>query len=62
MSKAEIMDDIVTKPYHLLDILKLYGKRIENFIPDINYEHCFYRLSNKVIRKEVQFTRDGDDI
>ena len=35
---------IVIKPHHLLDIFKLYGKGIENFIPDKNYNHNFYLI------------------
>ena len=38
--------DIVIKPHHLLDIFKLYGKGIENFVPDKNYNHNFYFIGN----------------
>ena len=57
--------DIVIKPHHLLDIFKLYGKGIENFIPDKNYNHNFYLIGNAVIRNEVnkiRFTYSYDDI
>lgn len=56
---------IVIKPHHLLDIFKLYGKGIENFIPDKNYNHNFYLIGNAVIRNEVnkiRFTYSYDDI
>lgn len=59
------MEDIIIKPHHLLDILKLYGKGIEKFVPDINYEHDFYKIANMIVSKEVQFikfTRNCDDI
>lgn len=59
------MENIVIKPHHLLDILKLYGKGIENFIPDIEYEHNFYKIANMVVNgqiKFIKFTRDSDDI
>ena len=48
---------IVIKPHHLLDIFKLYGKGIENFIPDKNYTHNFYLIGNAVIRNEVNKIR-----
>ena len=48
---------IVIKPHHLLDIFKLYGKGIENFIPDKNYNHNFYLIGNAVIRNEVNKIR-----
>ena len=57
--------DIVIKPHHLLDIFKLYGKGIENFVPDKNYNHNFYFIGNAVIRNEVNkicFTYSYDDI
>jgi hypothetical protein len=59
------MKNIVIKPHHLLDILKLYGKGIENFVPDSNYEHDFYIIANMVVSGGVQFirfTRNCDDI
>lgn len=59
------MEDIIIKPHHLLDILKLYGKGIEKFVPDINYGHDFYKIANMIVSKEVQFikfTRNCDDI
>lgn len=59
------MESIVIKPHHLLDILKLYGKGIENFVPDINYEHDFYITANMVVQgrvKYLKFTRNCDDI
>ena len=57
--------DFVIKPHHLLDIFKLYGKGIENFVPDKNYNHNFYFIGNAVIRNEVNkicFTYSYDDI
>lgn len=59
------MENIVIKPHHLLDILKLYGKGIENFVPDINYKHNFYLIANMIVNGKVEFirfTRDCDDI
>lgn len=47
------MEDIIIKPHHLLDILKLYGKGIEKFVPDINHEHDFYKIANMIVSKEL---------
>ncbi len=59
------MEAITIKPHHLLDILKLHGKGLEVFIPDLTYGHDFYKVANKIINHEVQnvtFTIHGDDI
>lgn len=57
--------NIIIKPHHLLDIFKLYGKGLENFIPDKKYNHDFYLIGNSVIENkvdEIQFTHNHDDI
>lgn len=56
---------VSVKPHHLLDILKLYGKGIEVFVPDENYGHDFYRIANLIVQKNVSkiiFTKYEDDI
>lgn len=53
------------KPHHFLDIIKLYGKGIEVFVPDENYNHNFYSVANEIINNHqiyIQLTIDGDDI
>jgi hypothetical protein len=40
---------VVIKPHHFLDIIKLYGKGIEEFVPDKKYNHDFYRIGNVVL-------------
>jgi hypothetical protein len=42
-------DDITIKPHHYLDILKLYGGGIENFVPDEVYKHDFYHVGNIIL-------------
>lgn len=56
---------IKIKPHHFIDIIKLYGSGIENFIPDKNYNHDFYRITNIVvsnINSKLYITTDADDI
>ncbi|SHK28883.1 hypothetical protein SAMN02745163_03574 [Clostridium cavendishii DSM 21758] len=57
--------NIVIKPHHFLDIIKLYGKGIEQFIPNIEYGHNFYGIANLIIRNKniiIELTIDKDDI
>lgn len=59
------MEEIVIKPHHFMDIIKLYGSGIEVFIPDEKMGHDFYRVANTVINNpkvKVRLTVDGDDI
>ncbi len=56
---------IKLKPHHLLDILKLYGKGIDVFVPDSNFGHDFYRIANLIVQgnvSEIIFTQYEDDI
>lgn len=59
------MEEIVIKPHHFMDIIKLYGSGIEVFVPDEKMDHDFYRVANTVINNpdvKVRLTIDGDDI
>lgn len=59
------MEKTLIKPHHLLDIFKLYGKGIEKFVPNPNYNHNFFLVGNSVINNKVitiQFTSSSDDI
>jgi hypothetical protein len=38
------------KPHHFLDIIKLYGRGIEKFVPDQDYHHHFYAVANEIIK------------
>lgn len=40
---------IKIKPHHFIDIIKLYGKGVNKFIPDMNYKHDFYSVANEII-------------
>ena len=56
---------IVIKPHHFIDIVKLYGSGIENFVPDEEHQHDFYKVANEITRNlntELKFTVHGDDI
>lgn len=56
---------IKIKPHHFLDILKLYGKGLDVFVPDQNYGHDFYRIANLIVQGNVSkiiFTKYEDDI
>lgn len=59
------MEKIKIKPHHFMDIIKLYGKGIEMFVPDEKMEHDFYKVANQVIKDKntiLQLTIFGDDI
>lgn len=59
------MEEIIIKPHHFMDIIKLYGSGIEVFVPDEKMGHDFYRIANTVINNpkvKVRLTVDGDDI
>lgn len=56
---------IKIKPHHFIDIIKLYGKGIQKFIPDENYKHNFYAIANEIIdwhQVKIEITIDSDDI
>ncbi len=56
---------ITIKPHHFLDVIKLYGKGIEKFVPDKRYHHNFYSVANELINKhetKIQLTSGKDDI
>lgn len=56
---------IKIKPHHFMDIIKLYGRGTEVFIPDQRYKHNFYLVANEIInnrRATVQLTVHKDDI
>ncbi len=59
------MESITIKPHHLLDIYKLHGTGINNFVPDPRYQHDFYRIGNLILTrqiKSIRFTADADII
>lgn len=48
-----------------MDIIKLYGSGIEEFVPDLKMKHDFYRIANVVIKNpniKLRLTIEGDDI
>lgn len=56
---------ITIKPHHFIDIIKLFGAGIENFVPDEAFGHYFYKIANEIIRDMgavLQLTIYGDDI
>lgn len=56
---------LVIKPHHFMDIIKLYGKGIEVFLPDSEYHHNFYAVANEIIQDHqtiIEVTIDWDDI
>lgn len=53
------------KPHHFIDIIKLFGRGIELFVPDEKYRHDFYAVANEIIKyngTELKITIDRDDI
>ncbi|MDD3204462.1 MAG: DUF1284 domain-containing protein [Lachnospiraceae bacterium] len=56
---------ILIKPHHFIDIIKLYGAGIEQFVPDEAFGHDFYKVANEIVHNpdcELQITIYGDDI
>lgn len=56
---------IKIKPHHYIDIIKLYGSGIDNFIPDKDYNHDFYKIANLLIlnkETKISLTINDDDI
>ena len=56
---------IIIKPHHFLDIIKLYGKGIEHFVPDEAYHHDFYAVANEIVGNpaaKLQLTLGKDRI
>jgi len=66
MEKEECrVDEIIIKPHHFIDIIKLYGAGIERFIPDETMGHDFYKVANELIDHptiNVKLTVYDDDI
>lgn len=59
------MHEILIKPHHFIDIIKLYGSGIERFIPDEKMGHDFYKVANEIInnpRVALKLTIYGDAI
>jgi hypothetical protein len=59
------MEVITAKPHHILDIFKLYGAGIKEFVPDPAYGHDFYRIGNLVLGQPdamLRFTAESNDI
>lgn len=38
------------RPHHFMDIIKLYGKGIEVFVPDPQFNHHFYLVANEILK------------
>ena len=59
------MDTITIKPHHFLDIIKLHGAGLEQFIPDEKMGHDFYRIGNLILNDKgirIKLTTGKDDI
>lgn len=59
------MEALTLKPHHFMDILKLYGAGVEEFVPDKKLGHDFYRAGNLILENPdlpVFLTSEGDDI
>jgi len=59
------MTEIMIKPHHFMDIIKLYGSGVEVFVPDEGMGHDFYKVANEIIKNhqiQLQLTIEADDI
>jgi len=43
---------ILMKPHHFFDIIKLHGSGLDNFVPDLNFRHDFYKIGNKILENK----------
>ena len=53
------------RPHHFMDVIKLYGRGIDVFVPDAAYHHDFYKVANTLIGHRealVTITLGADDI
>jgi hypothetical protein len=56
---------IKIRPHHFFDVIKLYGKGIDHFVPDKYYHHDFYKIANEIVgndQLELFLTVGADDI
>jgi len=56
---------VMLKPHHFLDIIKLYGSGLDFFLPDLKYGHNFYKVGNWVLKNpqiKIVLTRRADDV
>ncbi len=56
---------ILIKPHHFFDIIKLYGSGLDNFVPDLNFKHDFYKVGNIILKNKetiLKLTIYDDDI
>lgn len=59
------MDSIIIKPHHFLDIIKLHGAGLEQFVPDEKMGHDFYKIGNLILGNPnvlMKLTLGADDI
>lgn len=59
------MTTVKIKPHHFMDIIKLYGSGITEFVPDEKMKHDFYKVANQIIQcpeTRLELTIYGDDI
>ena len=59
------MKPLLIKPHHFLDIIKLYGAGLTEFVPDPDYGHDFYKVGNLVLQQKetpLLLTVGGDAI
>lgn len=57
--------EITIKPHHFMDIIKLYGSGITDFVPDEKMKHDFYKIANRIIGNHdliLKLTTGADDI
>lgn len=58
-------ENILIKPHHFLDIIKLFGSGLDKFIPDAKTGHDFWAVGNEILENpnvELELTIDNDDI
>ena len=59
------MEQIIIKPHHFMDILKLYGSGINIFVSDEKMGHDSYKVANRILKDrnvQLRLTTAADDI
>ena len=57
--------NLLIKPHHFLDIIKLFGSGLDKFVPNVEYGHDFWKVGNEILGNpdvQLQLTIDNDAV
>jgi hypothetical protein len=64
-TKEAMQQRTIIKPHHFLDIIKLYGRGCDRFLPDDTFNHDFYLVGNSILKerhRQLVLVAASDDI